>query len=243
MSALPLDRISPTHRPEGANAGTQTWRDLLFVHWALPLDAVRPLIPKAIELDPWDGRAWVGLVPFRMQQIRPSWLPRAFALDFLELNLRTYVHFRGRPAVWFFSLEASSWLAVRAARTGWSLPYHHARMSTAREGDRVSFESTRRDGGARFDVAYEIGERLAPSLPGTHEHFLLERYLLLSQRRGAILEGQVHHTPYVAHRARIDRIEDGLIAAAGMPRPAGAPDTVHFSPGVDVEVFGPGPVG
>jgi uncharacterized protein len=243
MTALPLDRVSPTRRPEGANAGTQNWRELLFVHWALPLDAVRPLIPKQIELDPWDGRAWVGLVPFRMQQIRPSWLPRALALDFLELNLRTYVHFRDRPAVWFFSLEASSWLAVRAARAGWSLPYHHARMSTTRDGSHVDFQSTRRSDASRFDVRYEIGEELGPSTPGTHEHFLLERYLLLSQRRGAILEGQVHHPPYVAHRARIERIHDDLIAAAGMPGPSGAPDAVHFSPGVDVEVFGPGPVG
>jgi uncharacterized protein len=243
MSALALDRISPTRRPDGANAGTQNWRELLFVHWALPLDAVRPLIPKAIELDPWDGRAWVGLVPFRMQQIRPSWLPRALALDFLELNLRTYVHFRGRPAVWFFSLEASSWLAVRAARAGWSLPYHHAKMTTSREGDRIRFDSTRRSDGSRFDVEYEIGEELGPSVPGTHEHFLLERYLLLSQRRGAILEGQVHHTPYVAHRARLARVHDDLIAAAGMPRREGPPDAVHSSAGVDVEVFGPGPVG
>jgi uncharacterized protein YqjF (DUF2071 family) len=242
MSALPLDRISPTRRPEGANAGTQRWRELLFVHWALPLDAVRPLVPKEIELDPWDGRAWVGLVPFRMEEIRPSWLPKALSLDFLELNLRTYVHYRGRPAVWFFSLEASSWLAVRAARTGWSLPYHHARMSTSREGDRVRFASMRRSDGSRFDVTYDVGEALGPSTPGTHDHFLLERYLLLSQRHGAILEGQVHHTPYVAHRARIESIHDDLIAAAGMPRPSGAPDAVHFSPGVDVEVFGPAPV-
>ena len=241
MSSLPLDRISSTRRPEGANAGTQCWRELLFLHWALPLDAVRPLIPKEVELDPWDGRAWVGVVPFRMQEIRPSWLPRAFALDFLELNLRTYVHFRGRPAVWFFSLDPSSWLAVRAARTGWSLPYHHARMATSREGESVRFESTRRGDGSRFDVAYEIGEPLGPSLPGTQEHFLLERYLLLSERRGVILEGQVHHAPYVAHRARLARVECDLIAAAGMPRQSGPPDTAHFSPGVDVEVFGPAP--
>ncbi len=100
MTALALDRLSQAKRPPGANAGTQRWRELLFVHWALPLDGVRPLVPKAIELDAWDGRAWVGLVPFRMEEIRPSWLPRALALDFLELNLRTYVHLRGRPAVW-----------------------------------------------------------------------------------------------------------------------------------------------
>ncbi len=94
----------------------------------------------------------------------------------------------------------------------------------------------------RFDVDYEVGEHLGPSVAGTFEHFLLERYLLLSTRKGAILEGQVHHPPYVAHRAQVHRIEEGLVAAAGMPAPSRAPDAVHFSPGVDVEVFGPAPV-
>ncbi len=243
MSALDLDRISPTARPAGKNAGTQSWRDLLFVHWALPLQAVRPLIPAGIELDAWDGQAWVGLVPFEMKRIRPSWLPQAFAMDFLELNARTYVHYRGRPAVWFFSLDASSWLAVRAARTGWSLPYFHAKMATSRDGDRIRYDSTRHQGKVRFAVEYEVGEPLGASAEGTLAHFLLERYLLLSTRHGAILEGQVHHAPYVAHGARIHHLEEGLLAAAGMKAPGRAPDAVHFSPGVDVEVFGPGPVG
>lgn len=242
MSALDLDRISPTKRPERPVAGTQRWRELLFVHWTLPLEAVRPLIPQEVELDPWDGRAWVGMVPFRMERIRPSWLPSVMALDFLELNLRTYVHFRGRPAVWFFSLDASSCLAVKAARTGWSLPYHHAGMSVARDGARVRYSSERKDGSARLAVEYEIGEALGPSEPGTLEHFLLERYLLLSTRGGKILEGQVHHVPYPAHRARIERIEQSMIQAAGMPAPDAGPAAVHFSPGVDVEVFGPWPV-
>jgi uncharacterized protein len=209
------------------------------VHWTVPLDAVRPLIPGELELDPWDGRAWIGLVPFRMEATRPSFVPRALGLDFLELNLRTYVHHRGRPGVWFFSLEASSWLAVRAARAMWNLPYHHARMRTARAGDRIEYASTRRGRAApSFEVEYEIGAELGPSRPDTLEHFLLERYLLFARRRGVILEGQVNHPPYVAHRARVERIHDEIAAAAGLPA-AATPETVHFSPGVEVEVFGP----
>lgn len=241
MSARELDRIGPTRRPDRPVAGTQHWRELLFVHWTLPLEAVRPLIPAAIDLDPWDGRAWIGMVPFRMERIRPSWLPGALALDFLELNLRTYVSYRGRPAVWFFSLDASSWLAVHAARAGWSLPYHHARMDVAREGARVRYRSERRDGRAKLAVDYEIGEPIGPSEPGSLEHFLLERYLLLSTRGGRILEGQVHHVPYPAHRARLASLTQTLVQAAGMPTPADPPAAVHFSPGVDVEVFGPWP--
>lgn len=241
--ALALDRIGPTRRPEGSNSGTQRWTELLFVHWTYPIEVVRPLVPPEVELDPWNGRMHVGLVPFRMQQIRPWWLPRVMALDFLELNMRTYVHYRGRPGVWFFSLEASSWLAVQAARTGWSLPYHHAAMSVTREGERVTYDSQRRaDASARLEARYEIGPALGPSVPGTLEHFLLERYLLFSKRNGVILEGQVHHRPYPAHRARLESVREGLIAAAGLPAPDGLPELAHFSPGVDVEVFGPWPV-
>jgi uncharacterized protein YqjF (DUF2071 family) len=238
MTALELDRISPTRRPEGPAAGGQRWRDLLFVHWTVPLEAVRPLIPRELELDPWDGRMWIGAVPFRMLDVRTSWMPPRLGLDFLELNVRTYVHHRGRPGVWFFSLEAASWLAVRAARAMWSLPYHHASMSQTREGTGTRYASRRRSSGARFEVEYEIGEPLGASVPRTLEHFLLERYLLFASRRGRILEGQVHHPPYPAHRARIDRVHDELLRAAGLPA-VSAPEAVHYSPGVDVEVFGP----
>jgi uncharacterized protein YqjF (DUF2071 family) len=124
----------------------------------------------------------------------------------------------------------------------WSLPYHHARMGTSRDGDRVRYESMRRGDRARFEVEYAIGERLGPSAPGTFEHFLLERYLLFAHRRGRILEGQVHHPPYVAHRAEVARIHDDLVGAAGLPRVDRAPEVAHFSPGVEVEVFGPHPV-
>ena len=242
MTARDLDRITPTKRPDRAPNGWQRWRELLFVHWRLPIEAVRPLIPAEVELDPWDGEMFVGLVPFRMEGIRPSWLPRPMAMDFLELNLRTYVSFRGRPGVWFFSLDATSWLAVQAARTGWSLPYHHARMSVTRTGEHVSYRSERRAGPAAFSADYDVGAPLGPSAPGTLEHFLLERYLLFSERGGRILEGQVHHVPYPAHRVEKLEVAQSMIEAARMPKLAGPPVTAHFSPGVDVEVFGPWPV-
>lgn len=210
------------------------------MHWALPVEAVRALVPRELELDPWDGKAWVGLVPFQMRRIRTSWMPGVLAMDFLELNARTYVHKDGVPGVWFFSLEASAWLAVQAARAMWSLPYHHARMSDSRVGERVTYRSERRaDPRARFEAEYEIGELLGPSAPDTFEHFLLERYVLFAKRGERILEGRVHHVPYPAHRATVHRLEEGLIGAAGLPSPGRPPDVAHYSPGVDVEVFGP----
>jgi uncharacterized protein len=244
MSAVDLDRITPTQRPgDRAASGWQNWRNLLFLHWPIEPSAMRAVVPPELELDLWGGDAWVGVVPFEMKQIRPSWLPSPFAMDFFETNLRTYVHYRGEPGVYFFSLEASSRLAVQAARWGWGLPYHHAEMSSATAGRRTHYRSVRSsDTSARLDVRYELGEVLGPSPAGSFEHFLLERYYLFSLRGGRISKGHVHHVAYPAQRAEVESIDEGLIAAAGLTRGAERPAFCHFASGVDVEVFGPWPL-
>ncbi|MCA9532423.1 MAG: DUF2071 domain-containing protein [Myxococcales bacterium] len=244
-----MDRVSPSHRPSGRNAGTQRWRDLLFLHWELEPSVLRPLVPAALELDLYEGRAFVGVVPFLMRGIRPPWLPGP-GLDFYETNLRTYVQRGGDdPGVYFFSLEASSWLAVQAARVGWGLPYHHARMSGADNegqvgvGDTLAYESTRRASQVSFQTRCRVGAQLPQPQLGSLEHFLLERYYLYNVRAGQLHRGQVHHVPYPAHSAEVLSVDDGLVAAAGLPgvgtRP---PDHAHYSPGVDVEVFSVAPV-
>ncbi len=214
------------------------------MHYRLPASAVRAVVPPELELDLWDGQALIGVVPFEMVDIRPSWLPGAFALDFLETNLRTYVHYRGEPGVYFFSLEASSRLAVQAARWGWSLPYHYADMREERKDNGTVIYETERlsDPEAKLEVSYRPGAELGPSKPGSVEFFLLERYFLFSKRRGRVLKGQVHHVPYPAHTAQLLSERCGLMRAAGLDVD-GPPVLVHYSPGVDVEVFGPWPVG
>lgn len=205
----------------------------------MPAAALRPLVPIPLTLDTFDGVAYVGLVPFAMERVRPAWVPGSLGLAFLETNVRTYVHLDGRdPGVHFFSLEASSWLAVRAARLRWGLPYFHARMGMETRDGVTTYRSARRGaGGPRLEVRYEPGERLGPSAPGTLEHFLLERYLLYVERSGRLWRGQVHHAPYPAQRARVLALADELVAAAGLPRPEGLPPLAHFAEGVDVEVF------
>ncbi|CAN5329648.1 DUF2071 domain-containing protein [soil metagenome] len=240
---LDLDRISPTKRPEGDNAGTQGWTELLFLHWTFAPEVIRPLVPASLDLDLCDGKAWVGMVPFRMSNIRSAWMPERAGLDFLETNVRTYVHHKGKPGVFFLSLEASSWLAVRVARFAWGLPYHFADMTSAAEGERMKYTSERKTGGARFAVEYSLGDVLGPSQVGTTEHFLLERYYLFLEKKGQVLRGQVHHRPYPAQRATVHAVHDELVLADGVPGGVqGMPHTVHYASGVDVEVFGPDPV-
>jgi uncharacterized protein YqjF (DUF2071 family) len=240
-----MDRIAPTRRPSARAVGTQKWRSLLFVHWEVRPEALRPLVPDALAIDTFEGRAYVGLVAFGMREVRPSrFLPALpTAANFEETNVRTYVHAAGRdPGVWFFSLDASSALAVLGARAFYHLPYWHARMAMESDGDgRTRYRSDRHweEGSpASLDVRYERGEELAPVAPGSLEHFLVERYLLYAvTARGALLCGQVHHRPYPLRRARVIEMSESLVAAAGVVRPQERASEL-WSEGVDVEIFG-----
>jgi uncharacterized protein YqjF (DUF2071 family) len=245
---MDIDRMAPSRRPEGRVAGTQRWRDLLFVHWEIRgagLAALRRLVPARLAIDTHEGRAYVGLVAFGMRDVRPTKLlpPLPTAKDFEELNLRTYVHLDGKdPGVWFFSLDASSALAVLGARAFYHLPYWHARMAAGPEGDGVTrYRSERHWAGevpAALNVRYEVGAELGTAAPGTWEHFLVERYYLYAlTARDVLLRGQVHHTPYPLRGARVLAMEESLVAAAGIERPEERASEL-FSPGVDVEVFG-----
>lgn len=236
-SVSEIDRMAPTYRPEGNNAGTQRWSELLFLHWVADAEQLRPLVPEELELDTYEGKAYIGLVPFGMRDIKPSWLPKAMAFNFLETNVRTYVVHKGKPGVYFFSLDASSLLAVWAARVGWELPYFHASMREAQDGAARTYASHRGGGAAALDVTFRPEAKLGESVPDTLEHFLLERYLLFVKKKGRIHVGQVHHAPYEGWTATVDDLSQTLVDASGLHIGARTPDLVHYSPGVDVEVF------
>jgi uncharacterized protein YqjF (DUF2071 family) len=237
-----MDRITPTRRPERENAGTQKWRDLAFLHFEVPVELVRSQVPPELELDLWEGKALVGVVPFAMFDVRPRWVPYVPGVsDFLELNVRTYVVAEGRyPGVHFFSLEAESTVAVAAARAGWGLPYFRASMDLAREEDVITYRSQRLFPGptpAVFQGRYRVGPALGPSEPGGLAHFLAERYLLFTVDEGVIRAGQVSHTPYPLHELEVLQLDQSMLAAAGLPGEHPL-FSAHYAPGVDVEVFG-----
>lgn len=241
-----MDRIAPTRSPADKVIGYQRWHWLSFLHWRLPAEQIAPLIPVPLTLDTWEGDAWVALVPFAMTGVRPWWSPPVPGVsNFLETNVRTYVHVDGdNPGVYFFSLEAAQSLAVRIARWNWNLPYHRATMSLRQEGMRIRYETRRRwpgTSGAGGVVEVEVGEPLPgeqPGLatPGSLEHFLAERYLLYTlNSRNVLLRGQVHHSPYPLHQARLLQLEDTLLSDAGITV-SGPPDHLLYSPGVTVNI-------
>ena len=196
-----IDRMGPTLRPPRRASGRQARRRLLFMHWPVPEQMLRELVPAALELDLHDGVAYVGVVPFEMEGVRPRWWPPALAFNFLETNVRTYVVRGDQPGVYFFSLEAASRLAVWVGcGTFWGLPYHYAEMQVKNNEDTIYYQSVRQGEGIRHQVRYRVGEMLGPSLPDTIEFFFLERYLLFVERRDGMYVGQVHHTPYPGRR-------------------------------------------
>jgi uncharacterized protein YqjF (DUF2071 family) len=248
VTSAPIDRISPTQRPRKSVVMRQKWRELLFVHWPIRADLLRPLVPPQLELDLFDGTAYVGLVPFTMTGVRPVGLPAVRGLSsFHETNVRTYVHYRGRdPGVWFFSLDAANLIAVKLARSLFHLPYHHARMflehEQARSPDqpRTILYAGVRQWPAPLPASYFVRATPAgtvqPAQPGSLEHFLVERYILYAMGKTRLHQGYVHHAPYPVQTAGLHSLDESLLGAAGIVRPELAP-LVHFAAGVDVEVF------
>src|SRR5262245_6385884 len=229
-----LSAPSSERRP----AGYQRWRDLLFVHWPVPPDVLRSLVPDQLEIDRFAGRAYVSLIPFVITYSLPAGAPPALATRFLETNLRTYVRSPdGEPGVYFFSLEASSLLAVAAARLLFGLPYFPAAMSIQRAGSRVEYASRRRGPrGVRVEVTWSIGDLMDATAIGTEDHFLIERYNLYVARRRRLYRGQVRHLPYPLRQATVETLQQTVLAAAGLTTPI-EPPLCHYSPGVDVDIF------
>jgi uncharacterized protein YqjF (DUF2071 family) len=178
----------------------QKWHDLLFMHWSIPPADIRPLIPEKLELETYNGSAWVGVVPFRMSGVRLRGTPAVPGLSaFPELNVRTYVRVQGKPGVWFFGLEADNALAVATARRWFHLPYFRAHMSCDQAGERIEYRSHRvhRDApAADFRGVYTPVGTVFRALPGTLEHFLTERYCLYAAAQGRIFRGEIDHAPW-----------------------------------------------
>jgi hypothetical protein len=191
-------------------------------------------VPPPLELDVREGTAWVGIVAFRIEALRYRRFP--FSLGFLETNVRTYITFGGEPAICFFSLDAASSLAVAGAHAFYGLPYHRARMWARSEGSVMEYGHDRIRREARFRVRVHVGASLGPGMPGTLEHFLVERYRFHVVRRGRVWTTEVRHRPYPLRAAAIESLEETLLTASRIPPPRGSP-LVHASEGVEVEIL------
>ena len=237
--AIPEPITPSPSRPVARAVMLQRWNDISWLHWSYPPAVVEALLPAGLQVDTFEGQAWVGLVPFRMTRVRPPFLPPLpWVGTFPEINVRTYVVTPdGRRAVWFWSLEATRSPAVVTARIAFGLPYYWAGAGIERSGDRVHYWSKRRwpHGPASTAITVEAGEALDPADTTDLEHFLTARFGLVAQRRGGLYHGAVEHPAWSLRRAGVLRLDDGLLAAAGLPDPEGDP-LVHSADGVPVRI-------
>jgi uncharacterized protein len=217
----------------------QQWLRLLFLHWRFQPELIQKTLPRGLQVDVYDESAWVGIVPFEMQGVRPARCPAIFGIsNFPELNLRTYVLDReGRPGVWFYSLDASQPVAVWIARQLFHLPYYLADMRASLGPTGVHYRSRRK--GTPQTLVY----RYSPTGPqveaafGSLEFFLVERYRLFGQAGTRLTTGRVYHQPYRLSGADLEQFDAGLFALNALPTPGKFPDHIAYSDRVDVEVY------
>jgi uncharacterized protein len=230
----------PWRMPDSPWVMTQTWRDLLFAHWRVDADALRAKVPAAFPLDLFDGKAFVGVVPFRMTNVAPRGVPSLPGIsEFPELNVRTYVSVDDKPGVYFFSLDAGNALAVRTARALLNLPYFKAAMSVTPIADVFAYQSRRDLDGAEFVATYgPAGDTFVPAR-GTLEYFLTERYCLYNvDRRGRPYRMDIHHPLWTLQPARATLTRNMIARASGIALPE-EPPLLHFSARQDMVAWAP----
>jgi uncharacterized protein YqjF (DUF2071 family) len=234
------------HRPWGMPTRpwvmTQTWLHLLFAHWPVAPDVMRPLVPAAFDIDLFDGQAWIGIVPFYMTNVAPRFVPSLpWVSEFPELNVRTYVRVGDRPGVFFFSLDAGSALAVHTARTLLNLPYYSASMTVTPRTEGIAYES-RRDASRRpaeFQAVYGPAGEVFTAARGSLEYFLTERYCLYHlTRRGRPYRLEIHHPPWQLQPAHADLVRNTMGDVNDVPLPADPP-LLHFSHRQDMVGWSP----
>lgn len=237
-----LDKVShrPWPLPNGRWVMEQRWHDLLFAHWRVRKELLRQHVPGGLEIDTYQGQAWLGAVPFRMEGVRLRYAPAIPRTSrFPELNVRTYVKHGEKAGVWFFSLDAASKLAVTVARAWFHLPYFFARMSCEERGGWIEYISERKERNSASAVLrgkYRAEGESFHAAKGTLEHFLTERYCLYSaDAEGNLKRGEIHHLPWNMQLARAEISENSMTKGLGLA--LGAPELLHFSRRQDVAVW------
>lgn len=233
------------HRPWPIPTGQwlmkQQWLDLLFIHWPMRSEDLRPFLPYPLELETYDGNAWIGLVPFRMSDIRYRALGQLPTISaFAEINVRTYVTYKGKPGVFFFSLDAASWLAVQGARKVYHLPYYWANMSCEEKDQVITYTSRRKGSGdqPRFEATYKPTSAIQFAQPDTLEHWLTERYCLYTVHRKKVYRGDIHHNAWSLQDAQLSLKGNTMLSAQHLP-PIGDEEhpLLHFSKQLQVWIW------
>jgi uncharacterized protein YqjF (DUF2071 family) len=219
----------------------QDWCHLTFLHWRCDARHLQQLLPVGLELEVFDGSAWLGMTPFLLSGLHPPGVPPVpWLSSFPETNVRTYVRGPdGAPGIWFFTLETDRLLAALGGRLAYGLPYRWARMHVAPSSDYISYRSTRDTPSGLVDTRLSVAVHDRIGRPNELERFLTARFRLYAARRDALVFADIEHEPWPLCRAGLWDLEENLTASLGL-RPLGDP-LVHYSPGVRTRIGRPVP--
>ncbi len=231
-------RAATSHRtfppPESPWLMTMSWCDLCFLHWEVEVDALRALVPSSLPLDLHDGKAYLAVVPFRMEHVSGRFVPDMPGVSaFCELNVRVYVTLDGMPGVYFFSLDATQPLAIWGARTFFHLNYLRANMTCERDSssDALRYRCVRDDPPGEFVGRYgPVDDVIAQ--PSALEQFLTERYCLYTvDDDGRPMRGHIQHAAWPLQRGFCEVVENTIVP---VPLPLKGEPLVHFARRIDV---------
>ena len=229
----------PFPMPKRRHTLDQQWRFLTFMHWRVDIEKLRPHVPEGLEIDTFEGFAYIGLVPFMMEHVRPSWFVSTPGIsNFPEFNIRTYVKKDGIAGVFFLTLEAKSLVTCNFAPRTYGLPYRYAKGSVKKSDNRLDWRSSRNKGQFKLAGRTEvIGEQMQAQ-PGSLEEFLFERYSLYTSHKGSLRRGYTHHNKWKFKLAKVELTENSLTESfnLGIDQPL-TPELVHYSDGVRVRTF------
>ena len=229
----------PFPMPDRGHTLAQDWRFLTFMHWRVDIEKLRHHVPEGLEIDTFEGDAYIGLVPFMMKHVRPSWFVSTPGIsNFPEFNIRTYVKKDGIAGVFFLTLEAKSLVTCNFAPRTYGLPYRYAKGNVKKSGDKWNWRSSRNNGQFKLAGTTEvIGEQMQAQ-PGSLEEFLFERYSLYTSHKGSLRRGYTHHNKWKFQLAKVELTENSLTESfnLGIDKPL-TPELVHYSDGVRVRTY------
>ena len=210
---------------------SQEWNNVLFLHWQIPISKLSLLIPEELNIDTINGAAWVSLVAFKMQKIRPRNSPSISAIsDFNEVNIRTYVSKDNKPGVYFLNIEAGKKLSAWIAKKVSGLPYEFANITRRQTLGSNTYSSVNKRKRFSFESAFEIGQSI--NKVSEIDKWLTERYCLYQNISNRLYRYEVHHEKWPLYDIKLlnfksdYRIGELILQAK--------PDLAHYSTGVKV---------